>query len=349
LLSKYGRLGASTRLRSLQYLPFLEKHGITVKYAPLLNDDYIKEYYKKNKNIWKLTKGYIHRCLELIRVRDYDLIWIEKEVFPWLPDWIEGSLMRYRIPFILDYDDAISHNYDQAKNYAINYLLTQKIDIIMRRAKLVIVGNDYIRKRAIKAGARRVEYLPTVVDLKRYQPSEKIQSNRINIGWIGTPYTSKYLKPILPALIHAKNKWNASVTALGANKINNISPVIETLPWAEDKEVSDIDAFSIGVMPLPNTLFERGKCGYKLIQYMALSKPVIASPVGANTKIVENNVNGYLARTVNEWIIKIDALCGDIQLRIAMGQRGRIKVEKEYALNVTAPRLVSLLREAVIK
>jgi len=208
---------------------------------------------------------------------------------------------------------------------------------------MVTVGNDYLAERARRAGATRVEQLPTTVDLDRYQTAPESENTSYTIGWIGSPTTVGYLNLVQPALAEVSRNDGAQLVVVGGHRELALSGVpTVALPWSEESEVSDIQRFDVGIMPLRDSPWERGKCGYKLIQYMACGRPVVASPVGVNAQIVDHGVNGFLASTTDEWISALDRL-RDAPLRQRMGRAGRTKVERAYALQVTAPRLASLL------
>jgi glycosyltransferase involved in cell wall biosynthesis len=154
------------------------------------------------------------------------------------------------------------------------------------------------------------------------------------------------LKVLATALRYLFDTFNVRIVAIGANACQFGDLPIEVVNWTENTEVAEILKFDIGIMPLPDEPFERGKCGYKLIQYMACGKPVVASPVGVNVSIVEPGVNGFLASTVDDWKKYLGLLCVDSMLRRRLGSAGRNIVEKSYSLNVTAPRLEMLLKAA---
>jgi len=350
LLSKYGRLGASSRLRSYQYIPYLEKQGILVDNAPLLGDEYLRKLYSAgNRPLMSIAKSYLQRLWNILRFKHYDLLWIEKELFPWMPAIAESCLRKFGVKYVVDYDDAIFHQYDLHPNPLVRMMLQKKIDKVMRHATLVIVGNDYLAKRASQAGARWVEILPTVIDIERYTLSGIRQNNGFYIGWIGTPMTAKYIYQIKDALVRICLEKNAKLLLIGLEKIDIEGVPVQTFPWDEKKEVELIKMFDVGIMPLQDGAWEKGKCGYKLIQYMACSLPVIASPVGANMEIVDHGVNGYLASTETEWLESFRRLQQDKRLRTEMGKAGRAKVEKKYCLQVTAPRFVELLEKVASK
>lgn len=345
LLSRYGRLGASSRVRFYQYLPYLQQHGLQVESAPFFADDYLAALYAgKPAPALSVLAAYGKRLSALLRSARYDLIWIEKQIFPWLPAWFEQILPR---PYVVDYDDAVFHRYDQHANPLIRWALGDSIDRVMRAARLVIAGNEYLKARALQAGAPWVEILPSVVDARRYVPaSENFPAPQpFTLGWVGQPVTASFLQLIQPALQAARAyapirllTVGASLPGLGAS----------FLPWSEASEVESIQQFHAGIMPLPDAPFERGKCGYKLIQYMACGLPVIASPVGANMQIVEHDRSGFLAETEQQWTEAILALAHSPVLRREMGRAGRVRFEAQYSLQNAAPRLLALLRQAVL-
>ena len=349
LLSRYGPLGASSRVRSYQYLPYLKAQGIDVTVSPLLGDDYLRKFYSGRVNHLSARLGpYSQRLIELLKSRRFDLLWIEKELFPWMPSWCEALIARLGIPYIVDYDDAIFHNYDTHPNILVCKLLGNKIDTVMRNAVAVIAGNEYLMARAKKAGARRIEYLPTVVDLGRYSVVDNVENPVFTIGWIGSPATVKYLNLVKPAISQFYKEKNISLSLVGSGNVELNDIPINIFPWSEGTEVARIQNFDVGIMPLPISPWEQGKCGYKLIQYMACGKPVIASPVGVNSKIVDHGVNGFLAGSGKDWIDALDFLYANPEKRYEIGKSGRNKVEKEYCLQVTAPRLLTILESSIM-
>lgn len=346
LLSRYSRLGASSRIRSYQYLPYLKTNGFHVTVAPLLEDDYLEAIYTgRGKHFGRIISAYFRRFRYLVSSRHYDLLWIEKELFPWLPAWAERLLARFGVPYVVDYDDAIFHRYDLNPNFLVRTFLGAKIDMVMAQAALVIVGNDYLAERAKKAGAKRVEIVPSAVDMDRYPlAAEANESSVFTIGWIGTPLTAQCLEIVKTALAKICEEGKARVLLIGAGSIELSGVPIEFREWSEDSEVKNIQCFDVGIMPLHDTPWERGKCGYKLIQYMACAKPVVASPVGVNKDIVQEGVNGFLASTTEEWVRALETLRDNPELRMQMGLAGRRFVEERYCVQVIAPRLAELLK-----
>jgi len=345
LLSRYSNLGASSRIRNYQYNSYLEAHGFRITVAPLLDDEYLKTLYARGRIDWRRIFGsYCKRLRYLLTSRSFDLIWIEKELFPFTPAWAEVLLSRMGIPYVVEYDDAVFHRYDMHSNKLVRVLLRSKIDIVMRRSAMVIVGNEYLAKRAKSAGAARVEYMPSVIDLERYPLTPQRRDRIFTVGWIGTPVTAQYLHLVHSALAKVFHGGRGRLVLVGSGQIEFDGVPTEIRPWSEETEIVDLQSFDVGIMPLPDEPWERGKCGFKLIQYMACGKPVVASPVGVNEKIVEDGVNGFLATTKDGWVSALSALRDDHDLRERMGSAGRKKVEANYCVQVTAPRLAELLR-----
>jgi glycosyltransferase involved in cell wall biosynthesis len=272
---------------------------------------------------------------------------MEKEALPWIPQFIEKLLSKTSVPYVIDYDDAVFHRYDQHPNFLLRNLLSRKIEGIMARSTVVVAGNRYIADYAQRAGAQKVEILPTVLDLSKYRVKETNDSSCFIIGWVGSPSTSRHLNIAARALTEYCRNENVEFRAMGALQSDLDEIPGKLIPWNAETETEALTRFDVGIMPLPNTPWERGKCGFKIIQYMAAGLPVIASPVGVNSEIVEHGVNGFLARDTNEWIKYFEILKDDPDFGRKMGARGRKKVEENYSLDVIAPRLISIFKEAV--
>lgn len=346
ILNRYDRMGASSRLRTLQYADGLRANNLEPLFQPFFDDRYLNLLYSRQPTSGAVLQAYARRLAQLWRRADADLIWIEKEVLPWLPWGIERALLPKAIPLVVDYDDAVFHRYDLHRSAIVRWLLGRKLDKLMASATLVTAGNRYLAERAKAAGAQRVEIVPTVVNLTAYtRRPEPFCGRATTIGWIGTPSTwTDYMAPLMPLLTQAAEAAGARIIAVGAGRVAAAHPLLDTLPWTEESEVAQIHAMDIGIMPLTDTPWARGKCGYKLIQYMACGIPVIASPVGVNAEIVEPGVNGLLASTEVEWAEALRTLLHDPDLRARMGEAGRRKVERDYSLQVWGPRVAQMLR-----
>lgn len=348
LLSRYADLGASSRLRFLQYLPYLGKRGHRVDVVPLLSNKYLRALYVGRSARREVISGFARRLRVLLCVGHYDAVIIEKELFPFAPAWVEHWLSWRGVRYLVDYDDALFHRYDKHTNAWVRRALGRKIDAVMHNASVVTVGNEYLAERARSAGASNVQIIPTVVDTRRYQPKYDSRKSIITVGWIGTPKTSKYLQPLLPVFDALKRELPVRFVAIGARREDFDGTPIEVEPWSEDTEVSSIQQLDVGIMPLEDSPWERGKCGYKLIQYLACGVPVVASPVGVNRKIVTHGQNGFLADTSADWRDSLRRLISmDAGQRRALGMNGRKCVESYYSLTSQAPRLLGALQAMV--
>lgn len=348
MLPRYGALGASSRLRMMQYMPALESAGIDVEVSPLLDDGYVRDLYAGTVSVPEVARSYWRRLRSLRAMDRFDVVWLEKEVWPWLPDWLELPLLGRSTRLVVDYDDAVFHRYDAHRSALVRGLLGSKIDAVMRRADLVTAGNDYLAGHARAAGSRRVEWLPTVVDLQRYPtPAPAHEDAVLTVGWIGSPSTADYLREVAVALEPLHTSGRIRCMAIGARPDQVAGTPFQAQEWREDTEVAQLQRFDIGIMPLPDAPWERGKCGYKLIQYMACGLPVVASPVGVNPNIVDPARNGFLASSPDQWVEAIGTLAMDADLRHRMGEEGRRRVEQTYCVQAQTGRLVEMLNSVV--
>lgn len=347
LLSRYDRTGASSRIRSLQYLPFLAEQKTSVTVVPFFDAAYLQSLYAGRGRGWSSIGYYSRRLKTLLAAGSFDLVWIEYEAFPWVPWMLERLALPAGIPIVSDYDDAIFHRYDMHGSGLVRALLGRKIERVMAHATLVTAGNGYLADRARTAGARAVEIVPTVVDTQSYRPGAPTGRPPV-FGWIGSPSTwQQYVVPMLPLLKETAKACGARLTVVGSGLPEKSGPAAmpQFLDWSESSEVESIQGMDIGLMPLTDDPWSRGKCGYKLIQYMACGLPVVASPVGVNTQIVEHGVNGFLADRDADWRRALQTLAENPELRARMGRAGREKVEREYSLQAYGPRVAAMLRQ----
>ena len=350
-LTRYGRLGASSRQRCCIYLEALKEAGIDGDLCPFLGDDYVRRLHAGLAvSVATILRAYASRLMLLLRTAGYDLLWVEKEALPWIPAGIELALFRAAgAKIVVDYDDAVFHTYDHNRNGPLRWLLGRKIDRIMSAVDLVIVGNSYLGLRAKAASARAIAEMPTVVDPRSY-PDRRSEPPRspgpFTIGWIGSSLTSSYLELLRPALAELMTRLPLRIILIGAAPTALAGFPVERAAWSLETEAAELTRFDVGIMPLPDMPWERGKCGYKLIQYMASSLPVVASPVGANREIVVPRETGFLAATDADWVASLIRLARDPGLRQRMGAAGRRRVEERYSLEVAAPQLIDLFRRA---
>ena len=320
-------------MRTFQFMTQWQKAGFQIEVSAFFNERYLNSVYSHRKpEVWNVLGCYFRRFKVLLSAGKYDLIWMEKEAFPFLPSYAEWILNKVGKGYVVDYDDAVFHNYDQHSHWLVRTWMGDKIDWVMRHAKLVWVGNPYLKSRAELAGARQIRLLPTVIDPSRYPQKVYYEKEKVTIGWIGSPSTLKYVKLILPALEELNREFDIELILVNGKKGVAFSGEQVLIPWSEETEVASIHQMDIGMMPLPDDSWERGKCAYKLIQYMACGLPVVASPVGMNPEVVQHGENGFLAASEAEWVEYLGRLISDASLRKAMGERGRRLVMERYTL-----------------
>lgn len=349
-LTKYDLMGASSRVRFELYRDKLKEENIELSLSPFFDDEYLEILYKtKKKSLLKTLQAYIRRFFALLTIYQFDRIWIEKELFPYFPAFFERVLSLLNVKYIVDFDDAVFHNYDLSNNPIIRLALSSKIDTVMKLSSCVTAGNQYLMDRAIKAGAQRVEFLPTVVDEKKYHRITKKEDTCV-IGWIGSPATQNYVLNLREAFEYVAREHKIEIHLIGANEgmkdhFKNLN--VKIIPWSEASEATLISNFDIGIMPLPDGPWERGKCGYKLIQYMASSVPVMGSAVGVNTEIINQCRSGILVegQSVQNWQEALVQMISNPELRENFGKNGRLGVEKTYSLSAQAPRLIKFLKD----
>lgn len=345
-LTKYGDLAASTRQRLLQYQPVLSASGYNVALCPLLDNEYIVRFNsRKPYSKFELMRAYWHRLQAVLTAKEFDGVWVHYEAFPYLPGFMERLVFAGNKPVIIDFDDATFHQYDNHRRKLIRLLLGNKLKASMARSAICVAGNEYLATYA-KACGGNVEIIPTVVDTSIYKPKLRESNRAITVGWIGSPSTWHYLEPHIPMLQSLSQKHNIKVKVVGAGDLPAQPDGIDFVTWSEKNEVSEIQNMDIGIMPLPNELWAHGKCGYKLIQYQSCGLPVVASPVGVNTKIVQDGQNGFLSSDPSQMSLAIETLISNPDLRKTMGENGRKSVLDHYSLQVHAPRLIEAFNKA---
>ena len=351
-LTRYGKIGPSSRYRFYQYFPYLEKNGFQIDVHPFFKDTYTQKILLKSKNIFSINPffSYWNRVIKSFSFKQYDLIWIEKELFPWIPSPIENLFLKTNIPIIIDFDDAVYHRYDQHSNFIIRKFLSNKIRSILKSSSLIIAGNEYIASYARKSNVKNVEIIPTTINTeKSVIKINYLNKNKFIVGWIGSSSTSSHINEISEVIINLCKENDALFAAVGVDKkkLNNFP--VKIIKWKEDEELKEISKFDVGIMPLPNNPWEKGKCGLKLLQYMAAGLPVVASPVGINNEIVLHGKNGFLARNENDWIKYLNQLKTNPMLRKKMGQESLNIVKKKYSLSYHSKKLIKILNRFTVK
>ena len=340
VFAKYGDLAASTRQRFVQAIPYIEQAGISLTIAPLFDNQYLEALFRQGtRNRRRILTAYIRRLFSLLECRHYDFIVVQYELFPYLPPVFESLLRLTTKPVFYDMDDAIFHQYDAHRNPMIRRLLGKKLAPLLRRADVAFCGNAYLQAYAERY-CHKTMIIPTTLDVSVYQPLNPTpQRLQPTLGWIGSPSTWNYCAPFTDMIASLVRKDGLTFRVIGAGPNANTALPFTFTDWIESREVADIQSMDIGIMPIPDEPWARGKCGYKLIQYMACGIPVIASPVGVNREIVRHGINGYLATTEEEWHEAIIQLMGDSELRARMGRAGRAHVEEHYSIQRYGPEI----------
>ena len=346
MLPRYGRTGANSRYRLWQYLPLFEGAGHQVDCIPMLDDEYLARLYRTGtRSAPSLLSAYGRQLSRLLILHKYQAVLLDQELFPYLPGLLEQLACRIGGRTIVDYDDAAYWKYTQIP------ILRRKIGVIMRSCHTVVVGNRHLARYA-EPYSHRVRVIPTVVDVNRYSVHDyAVRSDTVRICWIGTPITANlYLPLILPSLKTVQKRFPTTIVRIiGTDRLAGTEDLrVEFEPWSEESETRLVSQCDIGIMPLPDSEFQRGKCGLKLIQYMAAGLPTVASPVGENQFIVDHARTGFHAATPEQWVDHLSALITNSRLRAQMGEAGRAKAEAQYSLEVGTSLWIELLREIEI-
>ncbi len=292
--------------------------------------------------------GFLRRIVALFKVRHYDFIFIHRELTPFGPpifEWIIANVLKKKI--IYDFDDAIWLP-DQNKESSIWRWLKwrSKVASICKWSWKVSVGNAYLGDFARKYNENMV-VVPTVVDTEVHYREVRLsvgQKGRLIIGWTGSHSTLQYLDLILPSLQQLEKEIDFEFRVI-ANKdpklpLKNYS----FIPWIKETEIADLATLDIGVMPLPDDEWSKGKCGFKLIQYLALEIPAVSSPVGVNTDIIQHDKTGFLASTTEEWTEYLRKLLQNPSLRTEMGKKGRVLIQKNYSVKSQKENYLGLFK-----
>jgi len=347
--SKCSIIGPSSRYRVFQFLPHLHAKGIDCVVDPLFDETYFTILALRPSAIRLILKvpyvlaRFIKRVWTLLTLGGRELIVIEGQLFPYLPPLAERLLRWSGYRMVIEMDDAIYLTRGHEK----------KMPALLAIATGAIVGNDQLASYA-RQFSPRIWVVPTVVDTDRFIPdrpsvsaSSKQSSETITLVWIGLAYNLKYLKVLVPALRALQARFHIILRVVCSQTPQMPGVNMEFRRWTMHREVSDLQDASIGVMPLEDTEWARRKCGLKLLQYMAVGLPAVASPVGVNSDIITTGHNGFLASTEQEWYDHLEYLCRQPQLRLQIGLAGRRTVEERYSLAVWGPRLAEVYRTFV--
>lgn len=329
------------RFRFEQYISFLEANGYICKHSFLLDEKTDRFYYKPGnylKKILVVIKATFKRLKEALS-NDFDLIFVHRECYM-LGSVIFERIFSRKSKMIFDFDDAIwmrQTGESQSGNKLFYFLKAKKkTKKLIHISDMVFAGNRYLFEYALSEN-KNVKIVPTTIDTAEYIKIEVPGKNphKICIGWSGSFSTITFFTHSLPALYEIKKKYGDKVyfKVIGDGSYRNDELNIKGLPWKKDTEVYDLSEIDIGIMPLPNDEWTKGKCGLKGLQYMALGIPTIMSPVGVNSEIIKDGINGFLAGDPEEWVAKLSMLIESEQLRIKLGMAGSETVENMYSVN----------------
>jgi glycosyltransferase involved in cell wall biosynthesis len=319
---------------------------------PFLGDRGLGLLYRRGEPLAKLVaaaRAVGGRLRDTVDSLQADAVLVHREaaligppVFEWLMSDVAGR------PLLFDFDDAVWVPYDSPTYGALLSRLLKmpsKTDYILRRAARVMAGNEYLADYARQLGCR-VDVVPTVVDTEVFRPRRDRHSDTPVLGWIGTHSSARYLRGIVPALQRLARRRRFIVRVVGA-AVDAPGVPIECAPWSLDEEIAEIQRFDVGLYPIVEDAWSRGKSGFKAVEYMACGVPVVASPVGVTVTMIDHGKNGFLARSTEEWIHHLEAVLDDLTLRRALGGRGRQDAVERWSLRAHAPRVVEIVTSVV--
>ncbi|MGA7697839.1 MAG: glycosyltransferase family 4 protein [Candidatus Sulfotelmatobacter sp.] len=344
---------ASVRYRVHQFLPYLEREGHACTVWSFATERLFRLLRSKGRLLAKgleTLRCSLRRVIQLADLSHFDLVVIHREAFPFLTPLMENWVLRRHPKVIFSFDDAIYTGHDDVStlNHPVLYRLKygKGADEVLRGSRHVIAGNRILADYARQFNSR-VSIVPTVVDCVQYscQPARAQGNWPITLGWVGSRTTAPYLSVIEPALrsLAQANPGKIRFRFFGCPEYRLDVPDFEALPFQLDTEVADLHSIDVGIMPLPDTAWTRGKCAFKAIQYMASGIAAVASPVGITTDVIRDGVNGLWAKSADDWFRALNRLVNDENLRRELAINARKTIEESYSLQVWGPRVVSLL------
>ncbi|MBF9252056.1 glycosyltransferase [Pontibacter sp. 172403-2] len=330
-------VAASQRFRVEQWLPVLRQQGIRYKLAPFWNAETWAILYKPGHTLqkaWGLTLGLMRRLLLLLTLPWYDYVFIHREATPLGPPWFEWLAANiFRKKLIYDFDDATWLPNTTAGNQVVaKYKQHGKVSEICRWSYKVSCGNHYLLAFAQQYNTAAT-YLPTCIDTGNYHNQLKQQhTQRIVIGWTGSHTTLPYLQLIEPVLQRLEQQYDFDFLVIADREPALQLRSLRFILWRQQTEIEDLLQINIGLMPLPDTEWAKGKCAFKALQYMALGIPAVVSAVGANVVVMPDSEAGFTCTTQQEWYARLEQLLLQPTLRAEMGQNGRTWVEAHYSM-----------------
>lgn len=338
----------SQRFRVEAYFSLLEKAGLSYSVACFLDHRAWKVLYK-NGSLWQkalaVLSGFFRRAYTVFfKAGGFSYVFIHREAAPLGPplfEWWLAKVLRKKI--IYDFDDAIwIPNLTESNRSARFAKCFWKVKYICKWSDKVSAGNHFLADYARKYNPN-VVYNPTCVDTQhRYNVTAVQEQSPVVIGWTGSHSTIQFLAEGIPALQKLEKTHSFQLLIICDQKPDFALKSLRFIPWNAATEIEDLAKINIGIMPLKDDDWSEGKCGFKIIQYLALGIPAIASPAGVNKQIIDNGVNGYICRTEEEWVLHLTELLQDSEKRKAFGREGRKKIEQAYSLQANASNFLSL-------
>lgn len=347
----YPTEAPSNRLRVEQYFPYLRAHGVDPVLRPFMTSLFYNIRYSPGgigRKAASFGLSTLSRFMDVYRASQADVIVVHREAFPFGGPLIEEAMAHLGIPVIFDFDDAIYLPNSADTNRFVTLLKRpHKTARIIALSSWVIAGNENLRAYASRYNPR-ITVIPTPVDTDYFAPRrEPRTSDRVVIGWIGSNTTAPYLRMLVRALTRIVEKYpQVDVRVVGGSYAPPIVPDLQVRRWDLDRELDELHDFDIGIMPMPDTEWTRGKCGFKALLYMSVGIPPVCSPVGVTNDILQDGHNGFLATTIDEWVDRLSKLVEDAALRKRMGEAGRQWVEERFSLTAQAPRFLDVLERA---
>lgn len=336
----------SQRFRFEQYLSFLKENGLDYHLSYIINEKDDKYFYSKGHFIrksWILFKAYFKRWKDVFTCGQYDLVFVQREAIMTRTTIFERMLAK-RKPLIFDFDDAIWKMDISDANQNLKWLKNPaKTKRIIKHAQHVIAGNDYLAQYA-RAYNDHITVIPTTVDTLVFKPLPK-QDQKVIIGWSGSKTTIKHFELAVPVLKKIAEQYGAKVgfRVIGDSQYKSQEIEVDGVEWNAKTEVLDLNEIHIGIMPLPDDEWSKGKCGLKGLTYMALGIPTIMSKVGVNSEIIQHGDNGFLYANNDELYRFLVELIDQVELRQSIGQRGRETVVQRYSVMAHQKTYLQLL------
>ena len=337
----------SQRFRFEQYFSALQKKGITVTVKPFLSNEIWDILYLPGRFPRKASAiigGLFKRFFLLFTLKKYDYIFIHREATPIGPAFFEYFAARWlKKKIIFDFDDAIwIPNFSEANSFFSFLKGYSNVKHICKWVYKISCGNEYLCDYARQYNGN-VVYNPTTIDTEHYHNEVKDQDTQnFVIGWTGSHSTIRYIEEVIPVLSELEKKYTFQFMVISDLKpAYNLKSLVYH-KWNKHSEIEDLLKFNIGIMPLKDDKWANGKCGFKALQYMALGIPALVSPVGVNTRIVDDKINGFICTSPEDWKNAIEAIMKDKNLNKEIAKNTRIKIENQYSVKSNTANFIEL-------